>query len=101
MIIKESCRDFVDRILVQAGKDEIEADFRHDAALTMLGAANLITEIDEATGQSHPPFEVFALSAQLISTGKYAETLIDLESDIDDDSDAIVGDSVVVPDDAA
>lgn len=95
-VIKESVRQFADDILIQAANDEIPGDLRNDAALTLLGAANICTEIDETLGNPHPPFEVFATAAGLISQGKYVETLEQLASDTDegeveeagDDSDA-------------
>lgn len=80
-VIKESVRQFADSILIQAAADEIPADYRNDAALTLLGAANLCTEIDEQLGNPHPPFEVFATAAGLISQGKYAGMLAELAED--------------------
>lgn len=75
LIIRECVREFVDRILHQAGEGVIEDQYREDAALTMLGAANVMCELDEARGDATPNYEVFAMSAQLISNGRYAETL--------------------------
>lgn len=78
LIIRECVREFVDRILHQAGEGVIEDQYREDAALTMLGAANMMCELDEARGDATPNYEVFAMSAQLISNGRYAETLKEL-----------------------
>lgn len=93
-LIKEAVRDFADRILIQAAGDEIADEYRHDAALTLLGAANLFTEIDLHMGEAPAPYEVFAMSATLISQGKYASMVAEMSEagdegeGGDDDSDA-------------
>jgi len=89
MILRECVREFVDRVLHQAGQDLIDPEYRDDAALTMLGAANMMCELDEARGDVTPNYEVFAMSAQLISNGRYAETLKEMsDTSAEDEDDA-------------
>ena len=75
-LIKTSLLEYGDGIVTVARvKDAIPEDEREAAAGSLLVAAALALDIDEAEGNEHPPLEVFELTAGQIADGTFADEI--------------------------
>lgn len=75
--ILAACLDgYVQEIIAMASTEgAIPESERAGAAGSMLAAASLMFELDDAAGRDHPPLDVFAMTAQQIADGTFAEEL--------------------------